>query len=271
MNTAYEPPKTDLRTDQETPADPPLLSPQGRVGRLRYLAHSTWLALAAYVVLGGLAAGLSMVNELLGTIPLLALFGAVIYVNAVFAIKRCHDFNASGWLALLLLVPLAQLVFWFIPGTKGSNQYGPPPTPNTALIVFGGIVFPILLAVGTLAAIAIPAYQDYTQRAQVGEAFSMVSGAKTSIAQHAQDTQQWPGSADLNAMGLGQRVEGTYASFAVEPGTGVINVRMHSDDVVGPSIANGDITFTPEVGDQFRFVCTSDIAQSYLPRSCQGM
>lgn len=270
MNTAYEPPKTDLRTDDQMPANPPLLSPKGRVGRLRYLAHSTWLQLAAYLVLGGLGFALSMVNELLGALPFLVLLVAVVYINVVFAIKRCHDFNTSGWLSLLLLVPLAPLVFWFIPGTKGSNQYGPPPTPNTALIVIGGIVFPILLLVGTLGAIAIPAYQDYTQRAQVGEAFNMVSGAKTSIAQHAQDTQQWPGAADLEAMGLGQRVEGTYASFAVEPGTGVINVRMFGDDVVGPSIAHGDITFTPEVGDQFRFVCTSDIRQKFLPKICEG-
>ena len=46
-------------------------------------------------------------------------------------VRRVHDFNASGWLVLLILIPkLGQwvpYVFGFIPGTKGPNKYGPQP------------------------------------------------------------------------------------------------------------------------------------------------
>ena len=64
---------------------------------------------------------------------------AVIIIYFLFAlvpgiavnIRRIHDFNHSGWLFLLVLIPyagsLASLVFSLIPGTQGPNQYGPQP------------------------------------------------------------------------------------------------------------------------------------------------
>jgi len=58
------------------------------------------------------------------------------------------------------------LVFWFIPGTDGPNRYGAPPPPNTTLAVVAAVIVPMLFVVGILAAIAIPAYQDYVKRAQ---------------------------------------------------------------------------------------------------------
>jgi uncharacterized membrane protein YhaH (DUF805 family) len=45
-------------------------------------------------------------------------------------VRRLHDQDKSGWLALLGLIPLINLVllvFMFLEGTKGSNQYGPDP------------------------------------------------------------------------------------------------------------------------------------------------
>jgi hypothetical protein len=66
------------------------------------------------------------------------------------------------------LVPLANLIFWFLPGTDGSNRYGPPPPPNSALVIVVGLVVPILL-VAVMAAIAIPAYQSYVERARAAQ------------------------------------------------------------------------------------------------------
>jgi uncharacterized membrane protein YhaH (DUF805 family) len=45
-------------------------------------------------------------------------------------VRRLHDQDKTGWLALLGLIPLINLVllvFMFLEGTKGSNQYGPDP------------------------------------------------------------------------------------------------------------------------------------------------
>jgi len=58
----------------------------------------------------------------------------------------------------------------------------------------------VVAIIGILAAIAIPAYQDYTVRAQVSEGMSLASAVKASVAERFADTGAWP--ADLDAIGL---------------------------------------------------------------------
>jgi type IV pilus assembly protein PilA len=58
----------------------------------------------------------------------------------------------------------------------------------------------VVAIIGILAAIAIPAYQDYTIRAQVSEGLSLASGAKTAVAEFYQDSGGWP--ADNTDAGL---------------------------------------------------------------------
>jgi uncharacterized membrane protein YhaH (DUF805 family) len=80
-------------------------------------------------------------------------------------IQRCHDFNTSGWLALLMVVPLANLIFFFIPGSDGPNRFGAPTPPNSVGVLIAAWLIPVFFVVGILAAITIPAYQDYAKRA----------------------------------------------------------------------------------------------------------
>ena len=47
-------------------------------------------------------------------------------------IKRLHDRNQTGWLVLIMLIPLVNILFWLInlgilDGTPGPNKYGPSP------------------------------------------------------------------------------------------------------------------------------------------------
>ena len=70
-------------------------------------------------------------------------------------IQRCHDFNKSGWLAVLAIIPFANIVFALIPGTNGLNQYGEVPEPADKLT---NVLFYILIA-GSLALITFLVYQ----------------------------------------------------------------------------------------------------------------
>jgi type IV pilus assembly protein PilA len=59
----------------------------------------------------------------------------------------------------------------------------------------------VVAIIGILAAIAIPAYQDYTIRAQVSEGLSLASDVKAGVAEYVAQTGDWP--ADLIEAGMG--------------------------------------------------------------------
>ena len=85
-------------------------------------------------------------------------------LGVMLTIQRCHDFNLTGWLALLIVVPLANLVFLFIPGTDGPNRFGAPTPPNSVGVLVVAWLIPGIAIAGMIAAIALPAYQAYLQR-----------------------------------------------------------------------------------------------------------
>src|ERR1700730_9666787 len=56
----------------------------------------------------------------------------------------------------------------------------------------------VVAIIGILAAIAIPAYQNYTIRAQVTEGLNLSGGWKTAIAEYYANTGAWPSQTDLS-------------------------------------------------------------------------
>ncbi len=139
-----------------------LWSPTGRIGRLRYLAYVFGFQLLLGVIAGIAAA---LVPEV-ATFVVIPAYVALLVFSILQAIKRSHDMNWSGWTVLLMLIPLVALVWLFKAGTDGENRFGQPPPPNTTLIKVGGLALPLLFIIGVVAAIVIPAYSDYVQRAQ---------------------------------------------------------------------------------------------------------
>ncbi len=58
----------------------------------------------------------------------------MIYLLIIYPIRRLNDVGGSGWSCLFLLIPVINIIYWFIvvftAGDKGANKYGNPPRPN---------------------------------------------------------------------------------------------------------------------------------------------
>lgn len=141
-------------------------SPKGRFGRLSYLAWGMVVGIVSWVamlVFGGGMAAMENAGGLMAMGPLMLILQLVIMVFAfIFAIRRLHDFDASGWWSLLFLVPLVNVIFGlalvFKAGSDGPNRFAPPRLTRGWEKVLGYIAigFMVLGIVGVIAAIAIP-------------------------------------------------------------------------------------------------------------------
>lgn len=137
-----------------------LFSASGRIGRARYIAYGFGLYLLS--MLAGVV-GARLFGEV-GAVLATVAWVAMAVLGVMLTVQRCHDFNVTGWLALLIVVPLANLVFLFIPGTDGPNRFGAPTPPNSVGVLVVAWLIPGIVIAGMIAAIALPAYQAYLQR-----------------------------------------------------------------------------------------------------------
>jgi uncharacterized membrane protein YhaH (DUF805 family) len=108
---------------------------RGRVSRRMFWLHGVLALLVVAMVAVGLLDALGVNDKLAGGLVNLALAWPVIAVSA----KRWHDYNRSGWWALVNLVPpigwLVSLALnGFIPGTRGPNKFGPDPLAKAPLL-----------------------------------------------------------------------------------------------------------------------------------------
>ena len=143
---------------------------QGRVGRLRYLAHT----LVGYLIFVIAAFAIGILLGVLGFAKLAAAATIIVVVPYLIfvlmkTIQRSHDMDWSGWTALLAFIPLVGLVWIFKGGTSDSNNYGAPPPPNNRSVTVIVTALIAVFLIGILAAIAIPAYQQYTVRAKAAQ------------------------------------------------------------------------------------------------------
>ncbi len=147
-----------------------VLSTSGRIGRVRYLAFGMGIGLLT-VLAGGIggALGGALQSETV-TYAVIGLgYLVAVVLQIMLTIQRCHDFNQSGWLSLLYLVPVVGLIFVFVPGTQGPNRFGNQTPPNSSALVVFGLFLPAVALVGLLVAVALPAYNAYIDLANTAK------------------------------------------------------------------------------------------------------
>jgi type IV pilus assembly protein PilA len=104
----------------------------------------------------------------------------------------------------------------------------------------------VVAIIGILAAIAIPAYQDYTIRAQASEGLAMASATKAAVSEFRADRGAWPTDDGLGAGQLGWTAlpSGKYvASIVVTTGSIIVTYGGQAN----PAIAGDQVVLRPGV------------------------
>ncbi|EPI6113302.1 pilin, partial [Neisseria gonorrhoeae] len=88
----------------------------------------------------------------------------------------------------------------------------------------------VIAIVGILAAVALPAYQDYTARAQVSEAILLAEGQKSAVTEYYLNHGEWPKDNGSAGVASASDIKGKYVK-EVEVKNGVVTAQMASSNV----------------------------------------
>ncbi|CWP95312.1 class I pilin PilE [Neisseria meningitidis] len=88
----------------------------------------------------------------------------------------------------------------------------------------------VIAIVGILAAVALPAYQDYTARAQVSEAILLAEGQKSAVTEYYLNHGIWPSDNSAAGVASSADIKGKYVE-KVEVKNGVVTAEMKSSGV----------------------------------------
>ena len=143
----------------------------------------------------------------------------------------------------------------------------------------------VVAIIGILAAIAIPAYQDYIIRAQVSEGLSMAAASKASVSEYYANHGSWPANNSDAGVGSAVDIQGKYVSAITINDGGITidygnevnqNVKLARVGLTPGASDNGDVIWRCGNADDpsgwssdTGTSATTSILGKYLPSSCR--
>lgn len=144
--------------------------------------------------------------------------------------------------------PVAYLISMVLPRVPGLG-------------IGGGLVLIAYIAI--LAAIAIPAYQNYVARADVAAAMARTAPYRHAVAQYGIDQRRWPDS--MEQLGMGRFTPNADVSAIALDNNGTLRVTLAKQPVRGRMLQ-----LTPYVRDHaIHWACGGNIKKTQLPLSCR--
>jgi len=128
----------------------------------------------------------------------------------------------------------------------------------------------VVAIIGILAAVALPAYQDYTKRAKMSEVLGFLDAAKNAVAETYLSTNSFPTTNDAAGLAAAASLTSTYVeSVTVGTGGKITAAIQGTNDT---TLDGGSIVMTPAGSDAgVAWACTvsSTAIQKWVPQNCR--
>jgi len=132
----------------------------------------------------------------------------------------------------------------------------------------------VVAIIGILAAIALPAYQDYTVRTKVAGGLAIASGAKLAVAETYTSTGAWPATNQAAGVAAANTIISKYVTSVTVGANGVLSILYSANIGGNPTMIGQTVTLTPtDNGGSISWLCAiggDTTRYKYMPSECRN-